>query len=120
MWRVVIGLFVIAHGLVTAGIWAPDYSAAPAGQVQPPNPSHSWIFGDVRTFSLIFGVGVGLAVVLAGVGFLVDADWWPQAALASGVASIVMFAVFFTPWWLAGIAISMGLTVAALRADISA
>jgi len=116
MWRTTLGLFLVAHGLVTIAIWAPKYQAVPEGQVQPPDPAHSWIFGDVRTFSLICGVAVGFALAIAGVGFLTDQSWWPSAAIGAGVGSLLLFGVFFTPWWAVGIAISAGLVFGALRA----
>jgi hypothetical protein len=116
MWHTILGLFLVAHGLVTVAIWGPRYPAAPEGQLQPPDPAHSWIFGDVRTSSLIFGVLVGLALALAGFGFLTDQTWWPPVAMGAGIASLVLFGVFFTPWWSAGIAISAGLVFGALRA----
>jgi hypothetical protein len=114
--RTVLGLFLVAHGLVTIAIWSPRYPAVPEGQVQPPDPAHSWLFGDVRMFSLIFGVVVGLALAAAGIGFLTHQTWWPPLAVGAGVASLLLFAVFFTPWWLAGIAISGGLIIGAPRA----
>jgi len=116
MSRTLVGLFLIAHGFVTLAMWVPEYAAVPEGQVQPPNPSHSWVFGDARRLSVVLGVLVGLALAAAGVAFLTDQGWWPQLAIASGGASLVLFGVFFTPWWLAGIAISTALIVGALRA----
>jgi hypothetical protein len=44
MLRVLLGLFVVAHGLVTFGIWA-----APVTERAPFNPSHSWLLGNART-----------------------------------------------------------------------
>jgi len=82
MWHTILGLFLVAHGLVTVAIWGPRYPAAPEGQLQPPDPAHSWIFGDVRTSSLIFGVLVGLALALAGFGFLTDQTWGPRSRWA--------------------------------------
>lgn len=114
--RTLVGLFVVAHGLVTAGIWAAALPAAPEGQLQPPNPAHSWLLGDVRLLSLIFGVVAGIALVVAGVGFLTEQTWWPVAAVAAGTASLLLFALFFTPWWSAGVAISAALVMGALRA----
>jgi hypothetical protein len=118
MWRTLLGLFLVAHGLVTVAIWGPTYPAVPEGQLQPPNAAHSWIFGDVRVFSLIFGVAVGLALAAAGFAFLTHQEWWPAVAIGAGVASLVLFAVFFTPWWTAGIAISTALIVGTLRAGV--
>lgn len=116
MGRTLFGLLVLAHGMVTIAMWGPKYSVVPEGQVQPPDPAHSWLLGDVRLLSLFFGVAVGLSLVGAGIGFVTDQSWWPEATLASAGASLVLFTLFFTPWWLAGIVISGGLIVAALRA----
>ena len=114
MWHTVIGLFLVAHGLVTLAIWGPRYRAVPEGKVQPPNPAHSWIFGDTRRFSLILGLAVGLALTLAGLAFLTSQAWWPLMAVGAGVSSLLLFGIFFTPWWMAGIAISSALVVGAL------
>ena len=116
MWRTLIGLFLVAHGLVTVAMWGPRYSTVPEGRIQPPDPAHSWIFGDVRMVSLVFGVTVGLALAVAGIGFLTNQTWWPLVAAGAGAASLLLFGVFFTPWWGAGIAISTALIVGALRA----
>jgi hypothetical protein len=114
MSRTLIGLLIIAHGLVIIAMWAPTYSVAPRGTRQPPNPAHSWILGDVRAFSLFFGIIVGLALAVAGIGYLGDLAWWPEVAVVAGVASLFLFAIFFTPWWAAGIAISIGLIIGAV------
>jgi hypothetical protein len=116
MSRTLAGLFLIAHGLVTLAIWVVKSPPVPEGQLAPPDPAHSWIVGDARAFSVAFGALVGIALVVAGVGFLTGQTWWPQAALLSGGISLLLFAVFFTPWWLAGIAISSGLLISGLRA----
>ena len=114
--RTFIGLFVVAHGLVTVAIWAMGAQTVPEGNLQPPDPTHSWLLGDARTLSMVFGVAVGIALVVAGIGFLLAQSWWPALAVAAGIGSLLLFAVFFTPWWLAGIAISSTLIVGALRA----
>ena len=119
MSRTLVGIFIVAHGLVTMAMWVPRYPAVPEGQLQPPDPSHSWIFGNQRVFSLIFGLAVGLALAAAGIGFLTDQSWWPLIAVVAGAASLVLFAVFFTPWWTVGIAIGTALIIGAVRAGVS-
>lgn len=114
--RTLLGLFLVAHGLVTALIWAAPKPVVPDGQVQPPDPSHSWLLGDVRTTAVFFGLIIGAGLAIAGLAFLTHQAWWPPAAIVAGVGSLVLFAVFFTPWWLAGIAISAALVIGALRA----
>lgn len=112
--RTLTGLFVVAHGLVTAGIWGIRFPAAPEGQVQPPDPAHSWLLGDARIPSMILGILAGVVLALAGFGYLTEQSWWTDAAIGGGAASLLLFAVFFTPWWLAGIAISTALIIGAL------
>jgi uncharacterized membrane protein (DUF441 family) len=114
--RTLVGLFLVAHGAVTALMWIAPKPEVVEGQVQPPDPSHSWLFGDVRAISITLGLIVWAALALAGVAFLAHQPWWPPAAIAAGVASLALFVVFFTPWWVAGIGISAPLVVGALRA----
>jgi hypothetical protein len=116
--RTVVGLFLVAHGIVMALIWVGPKPSGAQGRLQPPDPSHSWVFGDIRSSSVILGLIVGVALAFAGVGFLTQQTWWPPAAIGAGVASLLLFAVFFTPWWSAGIAISAALIVGALRASM--
>jgi hypothetical protein len=65
---------------------------------------------------MIVGIAVGLAVVAAGIGFLTEQPWWPAVGVTGAAASLVLFAVFFTPWWTVGIGISVALLLAALQA----
>jgi hypothetical protein len=116
MWRTILGLLLMAHGLVTIAIWGPKYPAVPEGRLQPPDAAHSWIFGDVRTLSLLFGTAVGVVLAVAGFGFLTHQGWWPPVAIVAGIASLALFGIFFTPWWSVGIVVSAGLLIGALRA----
>jgi hypothetical protein len=70
---------------------------------------------SVRAFSPVFEVAIGLALAIAGTGFLTQQTWWPSVAVGAGLASILLLAVFFTPWWFAGIAISTALVGRLLR-----
>jgi hypothetical protein len=116
VWHALVGLLFVAHGLVTVAIWGPKYPALAEGQLQPPNPAHSWLLGDERFLSMILGIAVGLALIAAGVGFLTDQPWWPAVGVTAAAASLVLFAVFFTPWWIIGIGVSVALLFAGLHA----
>ena len=72
MLRVFMGLFVIAHGLVTFAIWT-----APVTETAPFNPSHPWVLGHIRA----------LAIILA-----VKARHAPAAALALAGGSLALVA----------------------------
>lgn len=60
---------------------------------------------------------MGLALAFSAIGYLTHQPWWPPLAIAAAGSSLVLFAAFFTPLWLAGIAISDVLLVGALRAS---
>jgi hypothetical protein len=68
MLRVLMGLFVIAHGLVTFAIWT-----APVAEKAPFNPSHSWVLGDIRTLAIILAVVTATGVLYAGIQALPQA-----------------------------------------------
>jgi hypothetical protein len=108
---VLVGLFVIAHGLVTFGIWA-----APLTEQAPFNPGHSWLFGDSRTLAIALAVFAAIAFVLTGGGFLAQQDWWAGAAIAAGTVAVVLMALYFDPWLSAGILISAAILYAGAQA----
>lgn len=113
MLRNIAGLLVLVHGFITIAIWVPNPQ-----HVQPAPPmdtSHSWLLGQARGVSVALAVAAGVLLASAGIAFLSGAAWWPLAAIVSGVVSLILFGLFFTPWWLAAIAISAGLVVGAVR-----
>lgn len=118
MSRTLLGWLVVAHGLITIVIWLPNPRTLATDA--PMDTSHSWLLGDARTVSLLLAIVAGLAMVAAGVGFLTEQAWWSVAGLAGGALSLVLFGLFFTPWWAAGIAISAVLLAAAVRTGLPA
>lgn len=118
MWATVLGWFVVAHGLLTILIWAPDPRAADGDA--PMDTSHSWLLGDARTLSLVLAVVAGIVMAAAGFGFLTHQAWWTVTGIVGGVLSLVLFGLFFTPWWAAAIVISGALVVAAARTGLTA
>ena len=113
MLRNLIGFFVLAHGLVTVAVWLPN--PATVEPAPPMDTSHSWLIGEARGLSLLLAAVAGTLIVIAGIAFLAGAAWWPSAAFAAGAVSLTLFFLFFTPWWLAAIAISSALVIAAIR-----
>jgi hypothetical protein len=116
MWRTALGGLVVVHGLLTAAMWLPKYKEVEGASIQPPNTSHSWLFGEARGLALTLGVTAALLLVIAGAAFLTQQTWWPTAGLIAGSVSLLLFALFFSPWWVIAFAISGGLVIAALRA----
>lgn len=74
MWRTFLGWFVVAHGLLTIMIWAPNPQGVDANA--PMDTSHSWLLGDARTISLILAAIAGVVIAAGGVGFLTHQAWW--------------------------------------------
>jgi hypothetical protein len=111
MIRTLLGMFVIAHGLVTFEIWA-----APVTEQAPFNPSHSWLLGDTRTLAVALAVVAAIAFVVTGGGFLANQDWWALAAVAAGAVAVLLMALYFTPWLSAGILISTVILYAGVQA----
>jgi hypothetical protein len=83
MIRTLLGLFVIAHGLITFGIWA-----APLTEQAPFHPNHSWLLGDTRTLAVALAVVAAIALVVTGGGFLANQDWWAAAAVTAGAVAV--------------------------------
>ena len=109
MFRILLGLFVIAHGLVHLAVWGPP----PSGDA-PMQTARSWLLGDVRPLAV--GLAIGAAVLLTGGGIavLTGAGWWPWLVIAGSAVSVLLIALTFTPWWLFGLAIDVTLLVSAV------
>lgn len=117
MWRTILGGLVVVHGFITAAIWLPKFREVEGASVQPANPGHSWLFGDARGIALALAMTAALLLVVAGGAFLTHQAWWPTAGLVAGGVSLLLFVLFFSPWWVIAFAISGGLVIAAMRAS---
>ena len=111
MLRVLLGAFVVAHGLVTAFIWA-----SPPRATEPFRATHSWLLGDARPLAVVVALVAAAGFVLAGVGVIADQAWWAVSGIGAGAVALLLMVVFFNPWLLAGIAISVGILYAGFQA----
>jgi hypothetical protein len=112
--RLLVSLFLVGHGIVHGVMWALPYSAEARADL-PMDPSHSWLLGDLRAPGLALAlVTTGAFVVTAG-AYLADAGWWPGAAIVAVALSVLLLGLFFSPWWLIGLAIDAAILVAAWR-----
>lgn len=84
------------------------------------NTSHSWLFGEARMGSLALAILAGLLIAVSGTALLAHQEWWSIIGLAGAALSLALFGLFFTPWWLLGIAISTAIGVVTLRDIVSA
>ena len=113
--RQLAALFLAGHGWVHGVMWALPYSAEARADL-PMDPAHSWLIGDARAFGLAFGIATAVAFMVAAGAVLMDAGWWPWAVIVASVLSVVLMALFFSPWWGIGFAIDAVLLVVAWRA----
>lgn len=124
--KLLLGAFVIAHGLIHASFLSPAPPRTASGPEWPFEMSRSWLVtivhvdpGLVRILGIaLVAVTVG-AFVLAGMsalGLAVPAAAWQPAVLAGSVVSVATLAIFFHPWLVLGFVIDAALLWAALLA----
>src|SRR5688572_12506096 len=113
-----LGLFLIAHGLVHAAVWL-----TPNGGPGPSDPAHSWALGGLglgdvaaRVLSMALAMEETAGFVLVGIGLL-PRRWWsrPEAAVVAA-AGLGLIVLFFDPWLSVGLAIEIAILAALLTA----
>jgi hypothetical protein len=109
--RVLLGAFIVAHGLVTALIWV-----SPARADAPFRATRSWLVGDARPLAVVIALVAAAGFVLAGTGFITQQAWWAFTGIGAGAVALLLMALFFNPWLLAGIVISAGILYAGVQA----
>lgn len=104
-WTIVIGLFLIAHGLVHVAMYAP-----PAASDAPFDPAGSWLFRRrLRPLALTLATITAVILVVAGIGLLAHQEWWQAATVVGASASLVVLVLFFHPWLSLGVAINVAM-----------
>ena len=111
MIRFLLGAFMVTHGLVTAFIWV-----SPAKADAPFRATHSWLVGDARPLAVVIALVAAGGFVLAGIGFITEQAWWAFTGIGGGAAALLLMGLFFSPWLLAGVAISTGVLYAGFQA----
>ena len=101
MIRVLLGVVIVAHGLLTALIWL-----SPPKADAPFRATHSWLIGDARSLAIVIALVAAAGFVLAGVGIIADQAWWAVTGIGAGAVALLLMTLFFNPWLLAGITIN--------------
>jgi hypothetical protein len=116
---VVIGVFLIAHGLVHAGLFAApdpnDPESSPGAFFT--STARSWFFNRIETVAVtVQRTGIILAVlstlgfVIAGVGILgvpAVSEIWQAMSVISAAVSLLLLIIFWHPWLVVGVLIDL-------------
>ncbi len=114
-----IGLFLMLHGLIHLGYLLPASWIHPRKPDWPFDMRRSWLITRlgadaqvIRELGASFTVAIFAGFIACGfawMGFGLPPEWWVSVAGASSIASVAMLIAFFHPWVIAGVAIDLGL-----------
>jgi hypothetical protein len=110
MMQWLVGVFIVADGLVTAAIWS-----APAKADAPFQATHSWLLGDARRLATAAAIAAAIGFVVAGVGVVGHHTWWAGFGIVAGALAVLLMVVYFNPWLIVGIAISAAIVVVGVQ-----
>lgn len=126
MAKILFALFLIAHGLVHAGLAAAPIPNDPDSKPGAffTAPTRSWLLPQLGlNNSAIQWIGIGLVVlstagfVLAGLGVLGVPGLntvWRTITVISSCLSLLLLILFWHPWLIVGVLIDVGLLIALL------
>jgi hypothetical protein len=123
MWRYVIGVLLILHGLIVGAQSFGDFGGRPG--VGGDNPSWLltslriknglafWLVGLLWLVAMICLVAAGCGVM----GVLVPHAWWPMLAVVGAAISLCLLLLFFHPYFVLGTLVDVSILIALLWAD---
>jgi len=113
-----IGLFLMLHGLIHLGYVLPETWIHPRTPGWPFDMCRSWLITrlgadatTIRELGTAFTLTVFAGFVVCGLAWLgldLPPEVWIPLAGASSITSAATLAAFFHPWVLAGLAIDLG------------
>ena len=114
MWRLLLGGFFVAHGLVHAAVWA-----APTKEGGMPfDPKHSWALSSLgveqgaRALAVSLALLATAAFVAVGIGVWAGQEWWRPLAIGSAAGSFALMVLYFHPWLSVGVLLDLGIFAA--------
>lgn len=115
--NILVGLFLLAHGLIHLSYLAPAPSPGAGRPEWPFDMANSWLVTHLgMSVDLIRPLGTLLVVMvavtlgaagLATLGILVPEEWWKPLVIVGAVLSAVTLAILFHPWIVLGIVIDV-------------
>ena len=126
MIRILIGIFLIAHGLVHSGLAAapiPNDSNSKPGAFFT-DPTRSWLLSRIglntsaiRITGIVLVALATLSFITAGLGILgvfgLESIWRAMTVVSAGL-SLLLLVVFWHPWLFVGVLLNIGILIALL------
>lgn len=127
--KIIFGLFLIAHGLVHAGLAAapnPDDPESKPGAFFT-SPERSWLLSKLElSAAVVQWIGI-LLVAVATLGFVLAglgvfglpglSEIWRTLSVVSAGVSLLLLVLFWHLWLIVGVLLDIGILVALLWAD---
>ncbi len=120
MSKIVLALFLAAHGLIHLGYVTP----APPDPKYPFKLDQSWLITSLHVetgIARLLGTALGALTVLgyalaalAIMGIVVPEAWWQPLTVVSSALSLLLLILFWHPWLVIGVAIDVFLLLALL------
>ena len=120
---ILIGIVIIGHGLIVAGQSFGSLNTT-NGQIGISNPSflnwwpsrfgQSWLLSMLNLERSPFNILIsilwilsGLSLVIAGIGILVNANWWTNIIILGAILSLILLIIYLHPFFIVGIIIDL-------------
>ncbi len=120
MWKIVLAVFLVAHGLIHLGYLTP----APADPKYPFSLNKSWLaaalsldIGAAHSLGFLLGVTAVFGFTLSGLAatnLVIPQIWWLPLTVIASAASLLLLVLFWHSWLVLGIVIDVVLLVAVL------
>jgi hypothetical protein len=107
MIRILVGGFLIAHGLVHLAVWA-----TPTDESASFYPSHSWLLGSAKGLSVVIAALATVILVSGGVALFAHAGVWRPLVIGGLAISLLLDLLYFNPWFIFITVVNAGLLIA--------
>jgi hypothetical protein len=94
MIQILIGGFLIAHGLVHLAVWA-----TPKQPDAPFDASDSWLLGPTKGLSMVLAVVAAVVLVAGGIALFADVAVWQPLTIAGLAVSLLLDVLYFNLWF---------------------
>lgn len=121
--KLFIAAFLLAHGAIHASFLAPRPPVTAGGPAWPFELGKSWLLRPlgldaeatrmIGMVLIVLTIGAYIVAALAAAG-LAPGGLWPAAVTIGSIASIAVLGLYFSPWFVVGVAIDLVLLWAVL------